>query len=197
MFSAKPICFGQKPKADGVPKPHMRGPSANIRKAALAEAGDILDQLPGPGESLHAIMTGRYDLTDLLEVIFAKLGPVEHLRIATLSFNQHNLNLMGEWTRAGTVKRLTLLYSLFFREHNPEIVHEMARLIPEARTAASRNHCKVVTLDFANGRKLSLEGSANLRTNSNQENFCLIDSNDLHAFHANWIDEQVAKHEAK
>jgi hypothetical protein len=48
---------------------------------------------------------------------------------------------------------------------------------------------------FPDGRRLVLEGSANLRTNSNQEQFCLIRDAGLHDWHARWIDALVAKHE--
>jgi hypothetical protein len=36
-----------------------------------------------------------------------------------------------------------------------------------------------------------LEGSANLRTNSNREQFCLLNHPGLHDWHATWIDETV------
>lgn len=197
MFNLKPINFGPKTQGDPVPRPVALGHSANRRFAALALAAEVLGALPGPGESLHAVMCGRYDLTDVLEVLFAKLGRVKRLRIATLSFNMHNVTLIEDWLKAGAVQSLTLLYSLFFKEHSPEIVQALGQALEgtEHRTAASRNHCKVVTFDFHSGRKLSLEGSANLRTNSNREQFCLVDGPQLHDWHAAWIDEQVARHE--
>lgn len=42
---------------------------------------------------------------------------------------------------------------------------------------------------------MSKEGSANLRTNSNREQFCLTNDAELHDWHSQWIDEQVAKYE--
>jgi hypothetical protein len=196
-FDARPVTFGKASHADRVPRP-LVGKAAVRRHAALSLAGDVLTVLPGPSESLHAIMTGRYDVTDLLQVIFDKLGAISHLRIATLSFNTHNLTLLQEWIRSGTVKRLTLLYSLFFQEHNPEIVQEMrAALGEQHRTAASRNHCKLVTMDFATGRKWTMEGSANLRTNSNREQVTITDSEQLHDWTAAYIDREVSTHEAK
>jgi hypothetical protein len=38
------------------------------RAAQLKEAADVLSCLPGPGEALHALMTGRYDLMHLSRV---------------------------------------------------------------------------------------------------------------------------------
>jgi hypothetical protein len=192
----KPMAFGTRP-ADDVPKPFVRRQSQSRRLAALREAGDVLTVLPGPGESLHAIMTGRYDLCDLLEVILAKLGTVAQLRIATLSFNGRNAQTMTAWTEGRKVERLSLLCSVFFKEHNPELFEQLHQALAKPhRMAASRNHCKLVCFHFATGDKLVMEGSANLRTNSNREQFCLVRDDGLHDWHAAWIDEEVLKHES-
>src|SRR5262249_30101062 len=159
----RPVRFGKGPALDGVPRPLIRPQPGNRRLAALREAGDVLAVLPGPGEALHAIMTGRYDLTDLLDVILTQLRAVAHLRIATLSFNSRNVDRMRAWTETGPVKRMTMLCSRFFVEHNPQLFDQaLEALVPPHRLAASRNHCKVVCFHFATGGKLSLEGSANL-----------------------------------
>lgn len=192
----QPVAFKSTKRGavDQVPKPLLVRGNANRRLAALKEAGEIVDQLPGPGESLHALMTGRYDLTDLLDVILAKLGTAKHLRIATLSFNGHNVQQLRGWLESGKVKRLTVLCSLFFYEHNPDTFRELREAMQAAgrgnRIGATRNHCKVCCLEFR-GSKLALEGSANLRTNSNREQFCLVNAAELHDWHALWIDEAI------
>ncbi|MCI0639271.1 MAG: hypothetical protein L0Y70_09355 [Gemmataceae bacterium] len=78
--------------------------------------------------------------------------------------------------------------SEFFREHNPDIFAEVLEALPGQRIAAGRNHCKVVCID-ADGGKFAMEGSANLRTNSNREQFVLVNDAALHDWHAAWIDE--------
>lgn len=195
----RPVAFGRgtdRKPADKTPSPFTLAKVASRRLAALAEAGDVLKFLPAIGESLHAIMTGRYDLTDLLEVIIKRSGRVAHLRIATLSFNRGNVQALESWLKAGAVKRLTVLCSLFFFEHNPDLFRELQQMLAahgkRHRLGAARNHCKVVCLDVAGQLdKYALEGSANLRTNSNREQFCLVNDAELHAWHAQWIDEAV------
>ncbi len=144
-------------------------------------------------------MTGRYDLTDLIDAIFARLGTVAEMRVATLSFNAHNVRQIEGWIAGTTpqVTRVSILCSLFFQDHNPETYEKLREVLAATggKLAASRNHCKVVTLAFTSGIKLSLEGSANLRTNSNREQFCLINDPVLHDWHAAWIDEEVGKHD--
>ena len=193
-----PVRFGRQPEdRPGVPKPLTRPADLTRKLAALREAGDVLTALPAQGESLHAIMTGRYDLTDLLAVLLDRLGTAHHLRIATLSFNRHNVRQLAGWVEAKIVGRLTVLCSSFFYEHNPEVYGELQVALADAgqghRLAHARNHCKVVCLDFEGGNRLALEGSANLRTNSNTEQFCLARDSVLHDWHGAWIDAEVAR----
>jgi hypothetical protein len=191
---ARPVRFAQA-RANEVPAPFVHPGCTNRRLAALREAADVLAHLPGPGEALHAIMTGRYDLTDLCDVILARLGTVAHLRVATLSFNARNSARLRAWVDGRAVERLTLLCSKFFVRHFPEVYQEVRQaLAPPHAVAASRNHCKLVCFHFADGRKMALEGSANLRTNSNTENATLIHDAAVHDFHAGYIDGEVSRH---
>jgi hypothetical protein len=192
----KPVRFG-KPPADEVPTPLLRRQSASRRLAALHEAAEVLAVLPGPGEALHAIQTGRYDLADLVDVILTKLGTVRHLRIATLSFNGRNVERLKAWTGpGGAALQVSLLCSRFLTEHNPDLFLEARQVLsPPHRLAASRSHIKVITWELADGGKLALEGSANLRTNSNKEQFCIFNDAELHDWHSAWIDAEVTKHE--
>jgi hypothetical protein len=192
----RPVRFGGGAPAGEVPAPLLRRPAGSRRLAVLREAADVLAVLPGPGEALHALQTGRYDLCDALDVILTRRGPAAHLRIATLSFNGRNVQRMKAWTEGGAAPRLTLLCAAFFRTHYPDLFEEVRGILrPPHRLAASRNHCKVVCFDMADGGKLALEGSANLRTNSNREQFALFHDAGLHDWHAAWIDEEVTKHE--
>ncbi len=164
----------------------------------LAEAAQIVPHLPGPGEALHAIMTGRFDLTALLMVILDKSAvPCERLRMATLAYSKRNVYEIAGLLDSGRVKAATLLCSSFFQRQSREEFLFGRRELAQARgcrLAAARNHCEVVCLHFADGRKLVTEGSANLRTNSNREQIALFHHDDLHDWHAAWIDAEVAKH---
>ena len=175
--------------------------AAARRTAMLAEARDVLSVLPGPGEALHALMTGRYDLLALIMVLLEERGRCETLRIATLSYNARNVAELLNQLDAGTIGRLTLLCSAFFRSHNPELWTALrdglAKRSGRHRQAAARSHAKVVCMAFKDGGRWVLEGSANLRTNSNKEQFCLILDAGLHDWHARWIDDQVTRYAAE
>ncbi len=78
--------------------------AAKRRFAALKEAAQVLDVLPAEGETLHAIMTGHYDLAHLLVVLLDRLGGTcTEMAIATLSLSARNVREMTSLLDAGKV----------------------------------------------------------------------------------------------
>lgn len=199
-FDGSPLSFTRKPAADertnqGVPAP-IKAKAAARRVAMLAEAREVVAVLPGPGEALHGLMTGRYDLMQLVEAIIDAVGDVWRLRIATLSYNARNLSDLTTLVDDGRVAAVSLLCSAFFRDHNKELWQETQDEFRQRKgcvCAAQRSHAKVVAFEFQNGRTLFLEGSANLRTNGNREQFMLADWPEVYDWHASWIDRMIAE----
>src|SRR5689334_925356 len=122
-FNAPRPSFARQPVGDGLPAPHVDRAAAR-RTARLAEAADAIAVLPAAGETVHTIMTGRYDLMHLLVCLIDQLGTVEAMRIATLSYNARNLAEMLRLLDSGAVRQLTLLCSAFFRDHNTALWEE-------------------------------------------------------------------------
>jgi hypothetical protein len=200
-FALRRRPFGRHPGADeatdGLPSPHRAKLSAR-RAAGIAEARAVLEHLPSPGESLHAVCTARMDLTDVIGALLSQLGRCPRMRIATLGYHRRNLKTMLAWLDQGAVASLSLVASIFFRSHNGDLWQETRSEFRQRgqRAACCHSHAKVVTLAFASGEGLSIEGSANLCGNgSGREQFALIHDGGLHDFHAGWIDELVTKHE--
>jgi hypothetical protein len=170
------------------------------RFACLKAAEEALDVLPAEGESLHAVMSGFYDLQHLLIVILDRLSShCAMMRVATLSLSRCNVQEMVTLLDAGKVGRLDLLTSDFFRKHDDDIFAELVQEFQSRgqRVAAARSHCKVVTLALDDGRRYVLEGSPNLRTNRNMEQFCLTCDPELHGFYDAWLDDMVTTHEVR
>ncbi len=201
-FSVRRLPFGRKAaqdddEADGLPTP-ARVKLAARRAAGIAEAKVVLENLPGPGESLHAVCTARMDLTDVIGALLERLGPCDRVRIATLGYNEANLATILRWLDAGAVRSLALVASIFFRSHKGALWAETLKEFRERkqRAACCPSHAKVVSLAFASGDRLSIEGSANLCGNgSGREQLALINDEGLHDWHAAWIDELVTRHE--
>ena len=164
------------------------------RFASLQAAEQAIDVLPAEGESLHGIMTGFYDLMHLLIVLLQKFAsPCLVMRIATLSLSKRNVQEMAALLDSKQAVTIDLLTSDFFRKHDKEIFAELVTEFRNRgqRVAASRSHCKVVTIALEDGRRYVWEGSANLRTNRNLEQFSFTQSPELHGFFDAWINEMV------
>jgi hypothetical protein len=203
-FALRPIRFGHKPaadgdEADGLPTPQRIKLLAR-RAAGIREAKSVLEHLPAPSESLHAVVTARLDLTDVINAILERLGKCERMRVATLGYNARNLRMMLSWLDTGAVGSLSLVASIFYRSHNAE---QWQTTQSEFRARGQRaccchSHAKVVTMAFTTGERLSIEGSANLCGNgSGREQFALIHDAGLHDFHAQWIEALLDKQEGK
>jgi len=203
MFApTTPTSFASIPRpAFGREAQHLPGTPAPLKGAATARyqraartAAALLPELPRTGESVHALMPGTYDLCQVVTASVNRQPGCQHLRIATLCYSRRNAAELLSLLEARPTLRLTLLVSVFHREHNKELHAWFAgelREHPNARIAAARSHCKVVCFDLGRRDGLVFEGSANLRTNKNREQLTVIRDRRLHDWHAAWIDELV------
>lgn len=204
-FSVRPVRFGKRPgtdaddEEDGLPTP-KRVKLLARRAAGIAEAKSVLEHLPAPGESLHAVVTARLDLSDVIAALLEKVGRCDRMMIATLGYNLRNLKAMLGWLDSGTVGSLSLVASIFFRSHNGDLWQTTLNELRQRkqRAACCHSHAKVVTMQFRSGERLSIEGSANLCGNgSGREQFSLIHDGTVHAFHSSWIAALLDKHEGR
>ena len=202
----KPLRFGTAPAAEkqepvGLIAKARAGILTRGRKRwlrAIRQADEALHTIPGPGETFHAIQVGLFDLAHMVTALLGKLGSTcECMRIATLSLSAKNVAEMASWLDSGAVKKLDLLCSDFFRKHDKETFAELVQEFRQRsqRVAAARSHCKIITLSLADGRKFTLSGSANLRSNKSQEQWDLAQDPELHGFYDSWIDFMVSTYE--
>ena len=90
-FAVRKNQFGRKEDAeddgDGLPAPKLAKIEAR-RMAGIREAKEVLSQVPGAGESLHALCTARMDLTDVIAALIGRTGCIDRMAIATLGYNE-------------------------------------------------------------------------------------------------------------
>ena len=174
---------------------------AAVRRMRAARlAAELLPDLPAPGETVHALMSGRYDLAQVI-VATVRRWPVAHLRITSPSANKRTLRELLSEADAGTVGTLTLLLSGFFARHNRELFQAVREEVRDdhtgSRIAAAKCHAKFALFEFRDGSvPLVLEGSANLRKNDSLEQLTATRCRDLHDWHAWWIDRLASAHHA-
>ena len=115
LGAVKPLSFVAPVADTPTPRRGIMTRAANRRFAALKEAAQVLDVLPGEGEALHVLMSGHYDLAHLLVILLERLGTVcTELMVATLSLSARNIGEMTALLDAGKVQRLAILVSDFF-----------------------------------------------------------------------------------
>lgn len=194
-FAAIPRpAFGRAAQHQPATPPAKRTKAAARYQRAAKTAAELLPELPAPGEAIHCLMLGTFDLCQVIAATL-KLAPnCRHLRIATLCFSKRNAAELLGFLETYPALLMTLLVSTFFQGHNKELSErfvEMLKEYPQARMVAARTHAKVVTFDLGEEDGLVFEGSANLRTNGNREQLTAIRDAELCHWHSAWIDSLV------
>ena len=200
-FSASRHSFHRKPTpiqaGPVLPSALRRHQETTRRVVEIVEAAKIVEHLPGPGESVHALMSGRFDLALVLAAVLEQQGPAK-AHVATLSYNARSFEELCSLLDRKLLTACTLLASTFFRSHNEALWEESKAEFAARgqRIAVAYCHAKVIALDFASGKKLVLEGSANLRSNRNIEQIAIIADHALYSWHAAWIEDYVGRYTA-
>ena len=160
----------------------------------VPNAVDLLRPLPEENETMHALMGGDFAAWDLVPAILQLVGrPAEEACIATLGFNAKNSHHLAELVATGQIRRVTVVAADYFARSDPGTFNEAkARL--EAlgqRLVSTRNHAKILAIDFGEAGAFVSEMSSNLRSCNNLEQLTLSRSQTLFSFHAGWI-RQIA-----
>jgi hypothetical protein len=99
-------------------------------------ATDHIRELPGPGESLHAIVNAKYKGFDIIPAILRLASPVtiDRLKITTLSFSRDNAAALLQLIDAGQVAHCRFVCSSYFQRADGDIYTTLAEALPNAAT---------------------------------------------------------------
>ena len=169
----------------------------DVRDARQAKtAAEAIGKLPTPDEALHLVVSGRFALWHMVPAVLELAAqPIAELRIATLGFSRKNVEALCRLIDEGQIRRAWLLCSHYFKGTSAQVYEFAADELGKRPTAAFcslRTHAKVLTIRLTDGRTLTVESSANLRSCKNIEQMTVIGDPAVHAFHAGWIDELFA-----
>lgn len=161
---------------------------------SLAEA---IGTLPGPAESIHILIGAKHSMGHVIPAIIAIASPatIEELTVSTLSFSKRNGIDLAAAMDAGLVKKLTLVASHYFSKTSPQIF-DPSKIILEERGATvltPRQHCKLILAKLSDGRYVTAEGSANLRSADVIEQVTLFGDPAVYEFHHGWIQRLIDK----
>jgi hypothetical protein len=166
-------------------------------KLRLAESSfaDLLDHLPADGEYLHAACRGNSPSWAIVGAVLqlARPAKIDHLAIATLSYNATNARSLFDMLDAGDIRTVDFLASCYFEKANPREYKMLADGLAERnqRLGIARNHAKVIAIRLTDDRCVVAEGSANLRSCRNVEQLIVTGGEDIFTFHQTWIRDMI------
>ncbi len=160
-------------------------------------AAEAIGRLPAADEAIHLAISGRYALWNCVPAILALAEcSIDILHVATLGFSKSNIDDMAELLDAGQIGAVSLLASHYFKGTSTGIyehaVEQLAKR-PGTRFLSCRQHAKLLLIALADGRFVSVESSANLRSCKNIETVTLIGSPEVYRFHRSWIESLFAE----
>ena len=138
-------------------------------------------------ERYFCIVDGTFIFGDFIEAFIKKYNiHVKKMTISTLSLSHENIDSLRNLIVGNYVEELNLIVSDHFYQHEKhnlvKCIYEKLDVLDKFQLASAGNHCKIVSFETMNGRKFVMHGSANLRSNSNIEQFNFEESEDLYNF---------------
>lgn len=122
------------------------------------------------------IIDGRFIFGDFIEaLIVEKNYLVKRMVISTLSMSQNNVDSLRNLIDGDYVQHLDLIVSDYFFSHEKAdllpYIYEQLDIDDKFQLAAAGTHCKLCIFETECGKFVVIDGSANLRSSSNIEQF--------------------------
>jgi uncharacterized membrane protein len=164
--------------------------------AALVARGVV----PPPDSLLSVVVKGSFEFGDLVGALIRRHGGASECILSTLSIGEPNVDMLASLIAEGLIPGVTIIVSdYFYAQHRRTVYKYIYDRLPIDKTtvAVSGIHAKVSLLRLADGTPLAIEGSANLRSSQNVEQFCAINSEQHYEFHRAWLLDVVEKYKTK
>jgi hypothetical protein len=166
---------------------------ANAEKLA-ADVGDLPVNFRA-----FCILDGKFIFGDFIEALVVKNNwACDDLTISTLSMSQDNVDSLANLVNGNYVKSLNIIVSHYYfaNERHADglmpYLYEKLDVRDVLQLAVASVHTKIAMIRTACGKKITIHGSANLRTSSNIEQIVIEHSPGLydwcHEVHAGIIE---------
>ena len=180
--------------------PHLKGDLQYSRKdmksryvdaRRMKTAGEALGHFPAENEEIHMTISGRFALLDYLPAILEMTGDsADEVWLTTLGFSKKNILTLCNMLDTGRIGHFWLMGSHYFKSTSKGI-YEMAveefEKRPTAKFLSVRNHSKLLLIQLADGRVVTLESSASARSCKNIEQTTAFGDPGLFVHHREWI----------
>ena len=178
-------------------KPKYRIPQKVTYEHAREFARDIAFER---GMSCFAIVSGNFIFGDFVEAL-ADMGKIDvrSMTIQTLSMSEENIDSLVNIIETCDVERVTVVLSDYWYSHErrelvPYLHDELTRDGMETRIAYASCHTKIWNIETWGGNKLTIHGSANMRSSRNIEQIQIDQCDELYDFVEEFTDRIVEKY---
>ena len=157
-------------------------------QAAAAEA--LIQSLPAPGETVHAIMDGNFTLASVIPLIQRQIGEAVDLDVTTLGLNLDTADLLAAMLDAGQIHRLRLGMSEYFKRADAKTADTVTDTLKAkgAVVGVWRIHAKLQLYRPATKPdRVVLETSSNLRSAVCLELVAIHNDPALFEWHQTWL----------
>lgn len=166
-------------------------------KVLYRNAWKLADEMPAKPAMWHIVLVdGSFIAGDFIEAFIKKNNlHAKRVSISTLSLNQENVDSLGNLLFDGWADELDLIVSDgFWSNYRRDIIpYIYAELDKDSRfqLAVARVHTKVTLIETHCGLKITMRGSANLRSSQSIEHLEIQEGEAVFDFFANFHDQII------
>lgn len=170
----------------------------DMRKVDNAAAA--IGRIPNDTDVFHLVVAGKHSLWNMVQAVLKMAAPatIETLHIATLGFSRNSISEMTDLLDSGAIGRLVLLCSHYFRCTSDGIWEQAAAEFAKrhnAKLITIRSHAKILAMKLTDGKTVTIEASANLRSCKSIEHATVFGQPGAREFHAGWIEAMADEQE--
>lgn len=171
------------------------------QKIKYEYAQELVDDLSlAPGFRMFCFVSGNFIFGDVIEALVTQLGiQIKRMTVQTLSMSQNNVDsLRNVIDECFELESLRLVLSDYFYSHERKrnglvpYIYERLDVDDVLDVAFAGIHTKIVTFETVDGLKVVMDGSANLRSSRNVEQFRIECDADLYDYIEGFADKVFA-----
>ena len=145
------------------------------------------DIVPEKGMRFFVMLDGGFIAGDFIEAFLVEHNlHVKTLIVSTLSMSQNNVDSLSNLIEGNYVDELNLIVSDYFFSHERQglipYMYEVLDKNDRFQLAVAGTHCKLTMIETHCGMKITMHGSANLRSSGNIEHICIEENETLFDF---------------
>jgi hypothetical protein len=153
------------------------------------------------GFRAFCILDGRFIFGDFIEALIVKNNwNCKQLTISTLSMSQENIDSLENLLDGGYLQQLNIIVSHYFfsnERHGDGLMpylYEKLDRTDRFQLSVASVHTKICMIETECGKKITIHGSANLRSSSNIEQIVIENNEELFDFSAQVHHAIIEKH---